>query len=80
MIAIDPIDIEQSDAVYDLADQIETVVTADPDGSWTPSTMARKIKASTDDTRKVLKWMADHSMDVVASGNGAWTRYTARRR
>lgn len=80
MIAIDHTDIEQSDAVYDLADQIEAVVNANPGESWTPSTMARKIKASTDDTRKVLKWMAAHSMDVEASGNGAWTRYTARRR
>lgn len=55
MIAIDHTDIEQSDAVYDLADQIEAVVNANPSESWTPSTMARKIKASTDDTRKVLK-------------------------
>lgn len=72
--------VEQSDAVYDLADGIEVVIEANPGRDWSPSEMARKIGATTSDTRGVLQWMdARRDPAVVANGNGAWTRYGSRR-
>lgn len=70
-ITVDAID-------FHLADRIDLVIKADRDATWSPSAMARKVRATTDETRAVLEWMAEHDF-VSTTGNGAWTRYGAYR-
>ncbi len=68
---------ELTDAGYDLADKIEAGFKAQPDATWTPSGMARKVKADTGEVRNVLAWMVRHRY-IDGDGNGAWTRYMRR--
>lgn len=66
---------EPTDEVYDAADAITEVLTAEPQ---TPSALARKAKIPTQRAHDALRWMARHRY-AVAEGNGAWTRYRTRR-
>jgi len=68
---------EMTDTQWDLADPIEAVLRADPAKTWTISELARKVKADYQDTSVVIRWMVRHQF-VLATGNGAWTRYLAR--
>ncbi len=68
---------ELTDAEFEIADRIETLLEADPARSWTPSEVARKVHTTTGDAARVLAYMKANRY-VTAIGNGAWTRYLAR--
>lgn len=68
---------ELSDAEYDVADQIEALLEADPTRSWTPSRVARRVHVTTPEATRVLAYMVANRY-ITAAGNGAWTRYAAR--
>jgi hypothetical protein len=68
---------ELTDAQYALSDVIGDILDAEPAESYTPSEMARKAHTTTGEARTVLRWLVAHHM-ALASGNGAWTRYSYR--
>jgi hypothetical protein len=68
---------ELTDAQYELADQIETVVTQRPNG-WTPSAVARKI-GSDANLRPIMQWMVRHHFLVADRDDlNSWTHYYPR--
>ena len=68
-----------TDADFDLADRLVTALEAAPADGLSPSKAGRAAKAATEDSRRVLEWMAAHQY-CHTRGNGAWTRYRAGRR
>ncbi|QHB37841.1 hypothetical protein I5G63_gp101 [Mycobacterium phage Imvubu] len=48
-------------------------------GDYSPSQLARIVKADSHDVRSVLDYLDARGMFVQGSGNGNWRRYAARR-
>lgn len=68
--------VDLTEAQYDVADRIELAMEADPDTTWTPSALARKVRADYDDVVTVLRWLVAGQYGVTTCGKGgAWTRY-----
>jgi hypothetical protein len=68
-----------TDEQYELADALGDLIdAAGTETWWTPSQLARKVKVGTTATYPVLNWLVTRNF-VIASGNGAWTKYSARR-
>jgi hypothetical protein len=63
------------DAVYDMADRIYDFIIDTPQS---PSQIARKAKVRTTDVGPALAWMTERRF-IVATGNGCWRKYRARR-
>jgi hypothetical protein len=58
-------------------DRIELALEAEPQRSWTPSEVARRVRVETWRAQQLLRWMARQAY-CVADGNGARVRYSAR--
>jgi hypothetical protein len=67
---------ELTDSQYNMADAIELWLETHP-GMYSPSRIARGVKADTVAAADVLRWM-DANVFVLADGNGAWRKYGAR--
>jgi hypothetical protein len=71
---------ELTDAQYEIADAIERWLEARPGRDFNTSQIARGVKASHPDTRKVLRWMA---INRYVNHNGRYLtslgRYSTRR-
>ncbi|ARQ95517.1 hypothetical protein I5G81_gp78 [Mycobacterium phage Shandong1] len=74
---IDPQTRELTDAGYDLADQITAWLDDRRYELFTPSTIARGVKANSVDVWQVLQWLEREVM-VEGAGNGRLRRWGAR--
>jgi hypothetical protein len=72
------VDTEAADEIdFDLADKVEILLDADPSKWWTPSAIARRLKADYFEVYDVLRYMVEHQY-LVTRGNGSWTRFAGR--
>jgi len=78
-IAAHPVPADEfTDVQWALMDQVRDALEAGPDEGLTPSGVARKVKATTDEVRPLLDYMVEHQVAYTA-GNGAWRRFHAGR-
>jgi IS30 family transposase len=66
-------EVEERD-LYDLADQVQQLIDADQAQTWTPSRVARKVKADYQDVYTVLRYLF-HEFYIDSDERGAWTHY-----
>uniref|UniRef100_UPI003F497083 hypothetical protein n=1 Tax=Nonomuraea sp. CA-251285 TaxID=3240002 RepID=UPI003F497083 len=62
-----------------LADRVRNLLGQNPDRSWTPSEVGRRLKIDTTAAGNVLRPLAADGK-INADGNGAWTRYSHRQK
>lgn len=73
----------ETDQLFDTADAITAIVESSPDRRFTPSALYRRpavrnAAGSHTVFLATLRWIVEHDI-VIAVGNGAWTKYRARR-
>ena len=68
-----------SDDDADVADLVMWKIDDNPRRDYSPSEIARAVKITTEEARRVLPALVADG-HILAHGNGAWTRYTARHR
>jgi len=68
-----------TDDEFEIADRLEDALEGAASTGMTPSVAARKAHTDTVTARRILDYLVRNQY-AHTSGNGAWTRYHARRR